>query len=163
MGLELKKGFSKLNDLFTGVTEKLKEAMDGEGSTGIASHQAEEWYPLFGSLLARAQGTWELWLAFTAEDPENSPPMARWLTLAESGALFDIEVNASPILAAETLRRNLWSVAYGALVTSATLTALGTFDRYRMRAGLPKVASTAVVPSPFHHADAGVLLSLIHI
>ena len=157
LGLELKKGFSKLNDLFTGVTEQLKEAMDGEGSVGIASHQAEEWYPLFGSLLARAQGNWELWLAFTAEDPEESPPMARWLTLADSGALFDIEVNASPILAAETLRRNLWNVAYGALVTSATLTALGTFDRYRMRAGLPKVAVTTVVPSPFHHADAGVL------
>ena len=157
LGLELKKGFSKLNDLFTGVTELLKEAMDGEGAVGVASHQAEEWYPLFGSLMARAKGNWELWLAFTAEDPEESPPMARWLTLAESGALFDIEVNASPILAAETLRRNLWSVAYGALVTSATLTALGTFDRYRMRAGLPKVAVTAVVPSPFHHADAGVL------
>ncbi|QMV62028.1 ATP-dependent DNA helicase DinG [Ectopseudomonas oleovorans] len=157
LGLELKKGFSKLNDLFTGVTELLKEAMDGEGAVGVASHQAEEWYPLFGSLMARAKGNWELWLAFTAEDPEESPPMARWLTLAESGALFDIEVNASPILAAETLRRNLWSVAYGALVTSATLTALGSFDRYRMRAGLPKVAVTAVVPSPFHHADAGVL------
>ena len=157
LGLELKKGFSKLNDLFTGVTELLKEAMDGEGAVGIASHQAEEWYPLFGSLMARAKGNWELWLAFTAEDPEESPPMARWLTLADSGALFDIEVNASPILAAETLRRNLWNVAHGALVTSATLTALGTFDRYRMRAGLPKVAVTAIVPSPFHHADAGVL------
>ena len=83
--------------------------------------------------------------------------MARWLTLAESGSLFDIEVNASPILAAEMLRRNLWNVAYGVLVTSATLTALGTFDRFRMRAGLPKAAVTAVVPSPFHHADAGVL------
>jgi ATP-dependent DNA helicase DinG len=157
LGLELKKGFSKLNDLFTGVTELLKEAMDGEGAVGIASHQAEEWYPLFGSLMARAKGNWELWLAFTAEDPEESPPMARWLTLAESGALFDIEVNASPILAAETLRRNLWNVAHGALVTSATLTALGTFDRYRMRAGLPKVAVAAIVPSPFHHADAGLL------
>ena len=157
LGAELKKGFSKLTDLFTGVAERLKQAMDGEAGSGIASHQAEEWYPLFGSLLARAQGNWELWLAFTAEDPEDSPPMARWLTLADSGALFDIEVNASPILAAETLRRNLWNVAYGALVTSATLTALGTFDRYRMRAGLPKVAVTAVVPSPFHHADAGVL------
>jgi len=55
------------------------------------------------------------------------------------------------------LRRNLWNVAYGALVTSATLTALNSFDRYRMRAGLPKATVTAVVPSPFHHADAGVL------
>ncbi|GAC1031847.1 ATP-dependent DNA helicase DinG [Pseudomonas sp. No.21] len=157
MGIELKKGFAKLNDVFTRLTELLKEAMDGEGSVGIASHQAEEWYPLFGSLQTRAQGNWELWTAFTAEDPEESPPMARWLTLAEFGSAYDIEVNASPILAAETLRRNLWNVAYGALVTSATLTALGTFDRYRMRAGLPKKAVTAVVPSPFHHADAGVL------
>lgn len=157
MGIELKKGFSKLTDLFTRLAELLKEGMDGEKNIGIASHQAEEWYPLFGSLLARAQGSWELWTAFTIEDPEASPPMARWLTLAESGALFDIEVNASPILAAEMLRRNLWNVAYGALVTSATLTALGKFDRYRMRAGLPKAAVTTIVPSPFHHADAGVL------
>ncbi|NBA94603.1 ATP-dependent DNA helicase DinG [Pseudomonas sp. R5(2019)] len=157
MGIELKKGFSRLTDLFTRLTELLKEGMDGEVKIGIASHQAEEWYPLFGSLLMRAQGNWELWTAFTAEDPEDSPPMARWLTLADSGALFDIEVNASPILAAEMLRRNLWSVAHGALVTSATLTALGKFDRFRMRAGLPKTAVTTIVPSPFHHADAGVL------
>ncbi|QLF92606.1 ATP-dependent DNA helicase DinG [Pseudomonas sp. ABC1] len=157
LGIELKKGFGKLTDLFTRLAELLKEAMDGEAGGGIASHQAEEWYPLFGSLLTRSQGNWELWGAFTCEDPEGSPPMARWLTLADSGALFDIEVNASPILAAETLRRNLWNVAYGSLVTSATLTALNTFDRFRMRAGLPKAAVTAVVPSPFRHAEAGVL------
>ncbi|WP_312928954.1 ATP-dependent DNA helicase DinG [Stutzerimonas nitrititolerans] len=157
LGTELKKGFAKLTDLFTRLAELLKEAMDGESGVGIASHQAEEWYPLFGSLLTRAQGNWELWTAFTVEDPEDSPPMARWLTLADRGALFDIEVNASPILAAETLRRNLWNVAYGALATSATLTALNSFDRYRMRAGLPRSAVTAVVPSPFHHADAGML------
>ena len=157
MAIELKKGFARLNDLFTRLTELLKKAMDGEVSIGIASHQAEEWYPLFGSLLTRAQGNWELWTAFSTEDPQDNPPMARWLSLAESGAQFDIEVNASPILAAETLRRNLWNVAYGAVVTSATLTALGTFDRYRMRAGLPKGAVTTVAPSPFQHADAGVL------
>ncbi len=157
MGIELKKGFARLNDLFTRLTDLLKEGMDAEISIGIPSHLAEEWYPLFGSLQSRAQGNWELWTAFTAEDPEDSPPMARWLTLAEAGAMFDIEVNASPILAAETLRRNLWNVAHGAVVTSATLTALGKFDRFRMRSGLPKAAVTAVVPSPFHHADAGVL------
>jgi ATP-dependent DNA helicase DinG len=130
--------------------------MDGEVNIGIASNQAEEWYPLFGSLLSRAQGNWELWTAFTVEDPEDSPPMARWLTLAESGALFDIEVNASPILAAEMLRRNLWNVAYGCLVTSATLTAGHLRPLPHARRAAEK-AVTAVVPSPFHHADAGVL------
>jgi len=157
LAIELKKGFARLNDLFTRLAEMLKEAMDGEVGVGLGSQQAEEWYPLFGSLLTRAQGNWELWCAFTAEDPQDRPPMARWLSLAESGAQFDIEVNASPILAADTLRRNLWNVAYGALLTSATLTALGSFDRLRMRAGLPKSVVTAVVPSPFLHVDAGVL------
>jgi ATP-dependent DNA helicase DinG len=154
LGIELKKGFSRLTDVFTRLAELLKEAMDGDAGAGLASHQAEEWYPLFGSLLSRAQSNWELWTAFTSEDPEDSPPMARWLTLAES---HDIEVNASPILAADTLRRNLWNVAHGALVTSATLTALNSFERFRMRAGLPRAAVTAVVPSPFKHAEAGVL------
>ncbi|MBD7978176.1 MULTISPECIES: ATP-dependent DNA helicase DinG [Pseudomonas] len=157
LGSELKKGFAKLTDLFTRIAELLKESMDDEPGNGLSSAQAEEWYPLFGSLLSRAQGNWELWTAFTVEDPEDSPPMARWLTLAETGALYDIEVNASPILAAETLRRNLWNVAHGALITSATLTALNSFERFRMRAGLPRVAVTAVVPSPFAHADAGIL------
>lgn len=32
--------------------------MDGRVNIGIASNQAEEWYPLFGSLLSRAQGNW---------------------------------------------------------------------------------------------------------
>ena len=131
--------------------------MDGEPGLNLASHQAEEWYPLFGSLLARAENNQELWLAFTAEDPEKSPPMARWLSLADAGAAFDIEVNASPILAAETLRRHLWNVAHGALITSATLTALGSFDRFNMRAGLPFESKKAVVPSPFKYAEAGVL------
>ena len=155
MAQELKRGFSQLAEGLTSINEILKQAMDGE-PVGLASHQAEEWYPLFGSLQSRAQANWELWVAFTAEDPEDSPPMARWLTLAE-GMTGDIEVNASPILAAETLRRSLWNVAYGALVTSATMTALNSFDRFRMRAGLPRDAVTAVAPSPFKHAEAGQL------
>lgn len=69
MGIELKKGFSRLTDLFTRLTEILKDGMDGEVNIGITSNQAEEWYPLFGSLLSRAQGNWELWTAFTVEDP----------------------------------------------------------------------------------------------
>lgn len=157
LGIELKKEFAKLNDIFSRVTELLKKAMDDEPGLGVASHQAEEWYPLFASLQARADNNQELWTAFTAEDPEQSPPMARWLSLADGGVGFDIEVNASPILAAETLRKNLWNVAHGALVTSATLTALGTFDRFNMRAGLPFHAKKTAVPSPFKYAEAGVL------
>jgi ATP-dependent DNA helicase DinG len=74
MGIELKKGFARLTDLFTRLTDLLKEGMDGEVNIGIASRP--RWYPLFGSLLARAQGNWELWTAFTARTRKTSPPMA---------------------------------------------------------------------------------------
>jgi hypothetical protein len=39
MGIELK-GFSRLTDLFTRLTDLLKEGMDGEVNISIASNQA---------------------------------------------------------------------------------------------------------------------------
>ena len=154
-GLELKKGFMQLTDIFSRINDHLKKAMEDEPGTPIDSQLAEEWFPLFGSLYSRADANLALWSSFTAEDNAEAAPSARWLALTDSGA--DIEVNSSPILAAETLRRHLWHAAHGVLLTSATLTALGRFDRFSMRAGLPASAQTAVVPSPFNHAEAGVL------
>lgn len=154
-GLGLKVQFSTLSDCLARLTDLLKQTMDGEDSMGgLSRQQAEEWYPFFGGLHARVRANADLWIAFTQEDPPEQPPMARWLSRAEGG---DIEVNASPILAADTLRTRLWQQAYGALITSATLTALSSFDRLRQRAGLPSTAATLVVPSPFQHAEAGLL------
>jgi ATP-dependent DNA helicase DinG len=43
-------------------------------------------------------------------------------------------------------------------VTSATLTALGGFDRFQMRAGTPENTNYAVVPSPFNFSESGELV-----
>ncbi len=153
--LELKKQSMQLADSLSRIVEQLKKAMEDEPGMGIDSTQAEEWYPLFGNLHARADACLGLWAAFSAEDQAEAAPMARWLNLVDGGA--DLEVCASPILAAETLRRHLWYAAHGVLVTSATLTALGRFDRFSMRAGLPQSAQMKVVPGPFNYAEAGVL------
>lgn len=157
MGIALKQGFDHFTRLLMTLTDTLRSVMDGNSNHAIDGQQAEAWYPLFGGLLARAQENLDLWTTFTYEDATDAAPMARWLNLIQHGNEYDIEVSASPILAAETLRRHLWNAAFGALVTSATLTALGSFDRFRMRAGLPSQANAAVVPSPFQHADAGLL------
>src|SRR5690606_5786574 len=42
---------------------------------------------------------------------------------------------------------------YGAVLTSATLTALGRFDRMRSRAGLPEASRYLFVPSSFRYAE----------
>lgn len=153
MGTELKAGFGRLSDLLQRLVDLLKEAIDGE-AVGVPEHQAEEWYPLFGALQARAATNWTLWTQFCLQDPEDKPPTARWLTLTESN---DIDVHVSPISAADTLRHYLWHSAFAALVTSATLTALGKFDRFSHRAGLPKSAICTLAPSPFRHAEKGLL------
>lgn len=153
MGGELKAGFGRITDLLQRLVDILKDAMDGE-TVGVHSTQAEEWYPLFGALLARSEANWTLWTQFCLEDPEGRPPTARWLTLTENS---DIEVHVSPILAADTLRQFLWHSAFACLVTSATLTALGRFDRFAQRAGLPRSAVCTLAPSPFRHAECGVL------
>ena len=153
MGMELKAGFGRVTDLLQRVVDLLKEAMDGE-SVGVHQVQAEEWYPLFGALLARAEGNWTLWTQFCLVDAEDKPPTARWLTLTEAN---DLEVHVSPILAADTLRQSLWYSAFACLVTSATLTALGRFDRFNQRAGVPRSAVCAMAPSPFRHGENGVL------
>ena len=61
-------------------------------------------------------------------------------------------------MAANTLNHYLWSRCFGAVVTSATLTALGSFDRFMMLAGTTADKQYAVVPSPFDFTKAGELV-----
>lgn len=156
-GLELKKGFQQMTDILHRINELLKKALDDESEQGIERKDAEQWLPNFARYHARAEGNFDLWNVFTLEDKPGSAPTARWLELVDFVGSGDIRVCASPILAADALRANLWYRASGVLLTSATLTALGSFDRFSMRSGMPKEAKTLVVPSPFNHAEAGLL------
>ncbi len=114
-------------------------------------------FPVIGTWQSRAEANKELWASYALADDEKSVPKARWFTLVEQNGNLDFEVCSSPILAARTLEYGLWQKCCGAVVTSATLTALGRFDRYQMRAGTPPNSQYHVVPSPFNFTEAGVL------
>ncbi len=152
----LKAGFSASVDLADRIVAELKSAMDDE-VTGVDRLQAEQVFPVIGMMLLRLQNNLALWESWSIVDPEGEPPAARWLRLVEYHGNQDLVVSSSLILAGKILRQHLWNTAYGVVVTSATLTALGKFDRYRVRAGLPKDANCQSVPSPFRHGDAAVL------
>jgi len=90
-------------------------------------------------------------------DPGQAP-LARWLvkhSLSEGDE--DLELCASPVTAAGDLAYRLWSRCYGATLTSATLTALGKFDRLKQRAGLTADTPCKTYPSPFNYPELGVL------
>jgi ATP-dependent DNA helicase DinG len=60
-------------------------------------------------------------------------------------------VSVAPVLASTLLFERVWSRVAGAVLTSATLTALGSFERILLRAGLPDDCLFATVPSPFDY------------
>jgi ATP-dependent DNA helicase DinG len=76
------------------------------------------------------------------------------LTFQNFGGEPELTFSASPVSAAETLARHLWGTCYGAVVTSATLTALNRFERLQERAGLANRYRYQRLPSPFDYSRA---------
>jgi ATP-dependent DNA helicase DinG len=139
------------------IASILATALDSSDSP-IPRFAAEQWYPALGLMLSRAQAGEALWRHYAEPDDPNEPPLARWLEVVDSSAgQPDISLSASPIIAANTLSKFLWSRCAAAVLTSATLTALGRFDRLQQRTGLPDYTRYAIVGSPFDFANKGVL------
>ncbi|MEX1668590.1 ATP-dependent DNA helicase DinG [Zhongshania guokunii] len=150
-------GFSEVIKQAEKIVDSLQGGMDNNELSGNREAN-EQWLTTVSMARFRAESAAALWRSFASDATKEKPPNARWLALVETGqGLFDVELNASPILAANALKSALWSRCFGAVLTSATLTALGSFDRFSMRAGLDTDASFEVVPSPFRHAEAAEL------
>ncbi len=157
--VELYKGFSRLSELLNKMCEELNEAME-DPHCPVPKVDLENHYPVVGTWQARAEATRDLWASYATPDSVDSVPKARWLTPVDNSGSMDIEICSSPILAAKTLEYSLWEKACGAVVTSATITALGNFQRFQMRAGTPADAHYKVVPSPFNFQQATLEIPL---
>lgn len=146
----LVQGLDKLCDM---LQQSLDAKTEGEFSRDIA----ESWQAPMGMMLQRAEALWEAvtWLA--AEEKEGELPVARWISRTPFGDDWDIRLSASPIAVADQLRRNLWWRCYGAVVTSATLTALNSFSNLTFETGLPDWVGYHRVASPFDYPNLGQL------
>lgn len=154
--------FDRLNDTFTHISVDMSEALAASHSD-VPKVDIENWFPVIGAWLARSESVLALWTAYANADGDDDIPNARWLKIIDQdvggqGKGRDIEVCVSPILASNVLDELLWQRCAAAVVTSATLTALGKFDRLNMRAGFPVASHMQVVPSPFDYS--GVLLQI---
>ncbi|MGY4879504.1 ATP-dependent DNA helicase DinG [Vreelandella aquamarina] len=146
--------FATLSRSLESISDILRESLDPDKQTGLEREQAEAWLPLVALVHGRADDAHALWTAMGAVDPANAPPSARWITLNRVNGEPDIEFSASPVSAAHTLAKHLWGRCHGAVVTSATLTALGRFERLQERAGLAGRYRYQALPSPFDYANA---------
>lgn len=144
--------FQSLDSKLSVTSETLAEIAE-ESSDLADKEKAEQWYPLVGSMQKRAEVTANLYLSFSEPDPVGEAPLARWLSLGANESDSDIGLCVSPVLAATNLQQSLWSRCAGAVLTSATLSALGSFDVLSMRAGLPAETRYLSIPSPFDFAN----------
>ncbi len=99
-----------------------------------------------GMALERINRQAECWRAWASDDPDDVPPLARWVTL---GADQQLRCHASAVSAGGLLRSVLWGNASGVVLTSATLSAGGNFRGFADAVGLPDDAVTLSLPSPF--------------
>ncbi len=142
--------FQVLVDEMMSAHDIISEVLD-VNDTGIPLAQLEQLYATIGAMENSAERQWNLWKAY-ARDNDDMPD-SRWIQIVESGGLLDFELSASPLLAAGTLQQFLWKRCYAAVLTSATLTALGEFNRLALHSGIPDYTDTLVVPSPFDYAS----------
>lgn len=150
-------GFEEFGDRLGRIASAIESSLDDDGGE-LERDVAERWLPAFSMLRARAQANRDLWFYYARDAQDETPPRARWVVAVENSiGPHDVELHCSPILAAGALINHLWTQCAGAVVTSATLTALGRFERFAMRSGVPADAIYEVVPSPFDHANAAVL------
>lgn len=145
--------FQKLSFSFSRLEKLLEEALEDEFASADKA-AIETWHINIGGMLGRAEGALSLWQEYAVSGEGEVPPKARWITLLNSSGQFGFDLRCSPVLAADILEDCLWSRAAGVIVTSATITALNSFERFILHSGVPREANFKIVVSPFDYASA---------
>ena len=153
---DLANRFVRLDEMFQEIAENMSDELE-KGDNPARRQLVEQWYPVLGKYIYRVQGNLALWSSYAAEDIAEQAPFARWLSFSENETVRDIGLSSSPVLAADNLQEYLWQCCGGAVLTSASLSALGKFDMLTMRTGLPVRTNYLSIPSPFEFANAATL------
>ncbi|MGS2723256.1 ATP-dependent DNA helicase DinG [Porticoccus sp. GXU_MW_L64] len=149
--------FAQLEARLESLTERLGDLLE-EPHCPVPRVDLEQLQQVVGGWLSRTESSAALWAAFATADPKEGAPSARWLSLEDgAGGNLDIRLSCSPIVAAPLLREQLWGRAFATVITSATLCALNSFDRFRSHAGTFSKAHYQQVPGAFDYANSGVL------
>ena len=144
---------ARINAALVEMQELLRKAMDG-GLDWPNPIEAEDWLAPVGQAEARAAAVRALLedYAQASDGAAAQGRMARWASRSEQ----DLELVSAPIEPGQLLGEHLWSRCHAAVATSATLTALGRFDRFFERAGLDEARGVSI-SSPFDYPSIAVL------
>jgi ATP-dependent DNA helicase DinG len=158
---ELAQNISSLTSRWMGRVEVLRDTLNealSDKDYSVPNTDVELFYQQVGSWLTKSESLLALWDRLKQQPASNNVPLASWLRLDDTGSgNLDIAINASPIQATDILREQLWGCCYGAVITSATLRSLGTFNSLKRETGIPETAQFLSVAGAFNYAEAATL------
>ena len=96
------------------------------------------------------------------QDPEK-PPLSNWIKQSRLvNKKLNYQLNSAKIDVSSSLSNMIWSKAAGVVLTSATLTALGSFNRLNQQIGLnPDENQYLRLASPFDHKSVEFIVGKI--
>ena len=145
--------FQSLASALARMEAVLEDALDDD-FLGLDKSEIETWHINLGGMLGRAEGAQALWQAYAEGREAATPPVARWITMLTGDGQYGFDLRSSPVLAEQILEENLWQRAAGVIITSATITALNSFERFILHSGAPREGNYKQVASPFDYANA---------
>jgi ATP-dependent DNA helicase DinG len=135
--------------------QSFHKALEEAVSKGGSQRDQQERYLMDTGFIKQQLDNWcRLWHLMMADDDANAPPTARWIDFDN-----DYTLCAAPTSVANQLDQMLWQCCGGVVLTSATLTALGRFDRFLSQTGLDQYPHVECLrlASPFDFQKNGVL------
>ncbi|XNG93908.1 ATP-dependent DNA helicase DinG [Vibrio cyclitrophicus] len=137
---------AKIADL---IAERVK---DGELSAKLAEPALAE----IGFYIQRTENLAQVWRLMAEPKREKGAPLARWLELNKENE-GDFVVNVSPLEVGWQLDQQIWSRCVGAVLVSATMRALNSFNFFCHQAGISQKAEDGVqflaLASPFDYQN----------
>ena len=149
--------YQRLISTLDSLKTELEPSTDADDPKRAIGPLCEYWYGVVGQWLGFIEGQYNLWQNYQLDSKtgQEHNRFARWITYYENDK--DYECVAAPIIAAEALHENLWKRCSSAVLTSATLTALGSFQQIKMLAGIPEDAVYQCLPSPFNFSEKATI------
>ncbi len=139
----------ELSDLL----KRLRELVDQERQGALARQMLEQALMNLAQSLSQMENLDAVWGQMSKNQQVESIPSARWLTSIGDDSESDILVHVSPTNVSDMLQQRLWQRAFAVIMTSATMSVAGSFERLNMQSGVPEGAFYAIHHSPFDFAN----------
>lgn len=145
--LECLRALSKMHEALT------SDMADGDVKASIGEPALLE----AGQYIQRLETLNKLWFSYASK--AESKTHARWIKRLVYKNHHDYLLCDCPIEVGFYLKDSLWQKCAGAILCSATLTAMGNFDHFAYESGLAKEPGVKFIkaPSPFNYPEQAIL------